>query len=178
MCLTNCIRIRNKEGGLKTYKFFVLSTDSPDEEGVFESPFFKELWIPGETHHVADYDEANISGERLFEEVLRMSQERDIITGPAYHSYSNLTDAMSEAVDFYKDHDFCRRVFVAECTIPEESEYVYQGIDNYDSNNLAYASQMLRFDRVLCEINRDIATKVTHFFETALELTKEIEGND
>ena len=153
MCLTKATKMPIENGGRKAYKFLVRYPKDP--AGVYHSPYYETSWVIGKTYTEEGSPESGTCDD--IRRNLRINQYRGIINGCAYHSYKDLDYARYTGVDFFvysvNKHSGRRKfsVVVAECTIPDDSEYMFDGFTQ--SGIPAYASEKLRVDKILETIN-------------------------
>lgn len=138
MCLNNCKKIKAKKEGIKCYKFLVARPGSE----CYSSPYWSKEWHEGETL-TAYSDKESFSKDFLYS-----------ISGGAFHAFANYEDAFDNAAFYYwawffKTVNSHMKVYVCECTIPSDSEYIFIG-ETGDAK--CYASQKLRIDKVIREI--------------------------
>lgn len=153
MCLIKAKKTPIENGGRKAYKFLVRYPKDP--VGVYHSPYYETRWVIGKT-----YTEGGSLENGTYSDIrrnLRIYPYQGIINGCAYHSYKELDYARYTGADFYVfsankpsgKHKFA--VVIAECTIPDDSEYMFEGFTQ--SGIPAYASEKLRVDKILETIN-------------------------
>jgi hypothetical protein len=169
MCLYNPEKIDTEGKDIKVYKVITVKTDRYGSV-VYRSPYFaamkSSVWNIGETNHsepfMGSYDEPvvkrmdDISGE-----------EKYVVSGNAFHSFKNLSDAIDEMKYLLWTESTGRMPFVCNgeykigrFTIPGDSKYVYLGdtlmctppaeksyaLPAFNSFAKSYASESLRFD--------------------------------
>lgn len=156
MCLFQCERVRFAEDAkpITVYKYLIKTND-----GRYISPYYGYdfQWEEGKTYKVGGAGPDEV-GHSLYKE-LSEGDYRDLITGPAYHSYKCRYDAGKMGYWTYENDPVPIReghhsIVVGEFEIPVDSEYVYLGTDNATYIE-AYASSALKFNRIIEEIDED-----------------------
>lgn len=154
MCLTKANKINVKDGGLKVYKFLIHNFDEP--EGVYHSPYYDSAWVIGKLHTKNEFDDAfnGLTNTKDRIKDLRNNDYKCIISGCSYHSYKELRNALYNGAGFHVYQALSKlksipkkEVVIAECTIPEDTDYAFEGVS--DQGYPSYASEKLRFDRVI-----------------------------
>ena len=140
MCLYNPKKIP-KTGFKGIFCYKVLRKD---KEGNLSSPYYFVLWVPGHLSRIDDFD------LRSKEIECRVSAHGNITYG-AFHTYKNKQDAVdfvaASEMPYLSQYD---EPVIAECFIPSDTEYVYEGEAPCSMNLVpGYASQSLRIIRIL-----------------------------
>ena len=143
------------EKGRKVYKFLVHNPE--DEDGVYHSPYYSDcIWSVGDTK---DMSEFNAESHRDAVGFLDESRDLNDVNGGVYHAYMNEKDAMWFGAcwkSYYVKKKFT--VVVGEFTIPETSKYVFIGLSS--GCKPSFASESLRFDKILAEFNNKDAIRL------------------
>ena len=147
MCLLHAIEIEHEED-IKCFKFLLRNIHT----GKLSSPYFQGTdWKIGKTKAVKQ----PVSGEKPLIEARAMWPDK--VDGFAYHTYADLLAAVRGADIFGRGynigHGYFRdyKIVVAECTIPQDSKFVYKGYEQGpgETTRLGYASEKLRIDRLV-----------------------------
>ena len=151
MCLYNAKKIENRRYETKCYKVFKRAVhheeDLPYSEQLMSPCYDGERWDVGEMKKIpgspwfkpdADYLDGKVKGD-------------------AYHVFKDVegTEVFVMMYQLYLDHKY--EYVVCECTIPEDSEYVYEGTVYFRGSVRAdgYATQKLRVDKIIKVYERE-----------------------
>jgi len=130
MCLFNAKKIE-QEGEVTCYK--ILIRFDFDYNDVYRSPFcIGTSWKVGETK--------TAFFKQLFPCPTVVNKDGSVESG-AFHTFKTWDDAVK-----YSGW-FAGKLFIAECVIPEDNEYLYEGDVIYDEGRCSlygYASQKLK----------------------------------
>ena len=164
MCLKDSKRIGVEPGGKKVYKFLVRKKDDP--EGLYRSPYYDHYWRTGEVSTKCEMTDHTGGFVDLQETIKTLKYIRYVneIKGGGYHSYQTLDGALYDGAGLYMYWSTNeKRVFgksdivIAECTIPDDCEYVFEG---WCGDNASYVSEKIRLDRVIETMTEEWAIKL------------------
>ena len=153
MCLYQSKKIEKEDfKGILCYKVLYLLSD-----GSLHSPFYDYEWELGKTERIENGWEIPGFVSMKPKEVLAANiKVHGNITNFAFHTFKNLKDAVYLAEDCYiapvvRDGEVkTTKAVVAECLIPSDTEYVFEGtapcVSHYAEG---YASQSLTIIRIM-----------------------------
>ena len=143
MCLYNAKKIEQK-GEIKCYKVFTKDGSSLFQPGHKRG----DKWVVGETR-TAEFDEGETEETMLHED--------GTIHSGAFHSFQNQMSVVTFATDFFRNYEE-EELSVAECVIPEDSKYVYEGNTYGWSQGCVslpcYASEKLKVTKIYPLVQR------------------------
>ena len=145
MCLSESKKI-TQEGDVKCYKILLMNS-----KGELVSPFYKDTnWELGEVR-TAKFSNGYTED--------RIASYYGSIDSGAFHTLKTLDEA-KEYYEYYKEYYYTPTILsdewytsvIAECTIPKDSKYLYEGMVYSGSLTRfldGYASEKLKIDRVV-----------------------------
>ena len=147
MCLKK-VTLITTDKDVTVYKYLIVrpNLDPMSDEKLYKSPIYYQYWSVGMTHTVDLFQRKEVEGSNLGDVV---------VYGGFFHSFAAVGDTVYAAAKYYaQNKQYKDEVVVGEFTIPKGYK-VFTGKVNQTTAD-GYASETLRFERVMTELDEEI----------------------